>query len=237
MAIDENYNENTRLFFSDFAKFKRDFERFEVQEGEGSVKSFCWKIDDVTFRYDPKHGPWKISFFSVDVGDETFCFVYDSRKRFESKCWGKVDEDFIHREDGPAKELADGSKRWSLFGEEVPAYLVLALKNQEQMPDEVFLAMIEEQENTEVRALLIERYGWQKYLVDSQAKLLDSRDNVIENTKEALFAVGELGNRLVVTCPTGRVFVLGVPKSRKTCESAQQWLGKASKKINVIGRT
>jgi len=234
MAIDENYNENTRLFFSDFEEFRRKNERLEVEEDD---QCFCWKIDDVTFRYDPKHGPWKISIFSVDVGDETFCFVYDSRKRFESKCWGKADEDFVHREDGPAKELADGSKVWSLLGEQVPAYLVLALKNQEQMPDEVFLAMIEEQKNTEVRALMVERYGWQKYLVDSEAKLLDSRDNVIENTKEALFAAGELGNRLVVTCPTGRVFVLGVPKSRKTCEAAQQWLGKASKKINVIGRT
>ena len=151
------------------------------------------------------------------------------------KAW--LINDGYHREDGPAIEWANGDKMWCLLGEEVSANLVLALKYREQMPDEVFLALIEEQTNTEIRGLMIERYGWQKYLVDSQAKLLDSRDNAIENTKEALFAAGELGNRLVVTCPTGRVFVLGVPKSRKTCEAAQKWLGKADKKINVIGRT
>lgn len=31
------------------------------------------------------------------------------------KCWG--DEDFLHREDGPAIERANGRKAWYLYGD------------------------------------------------------------------------------------------------------------------------
>ena len=159
----------------------------------------------------------------------------------------------LHREDGPAIERTDGSKRWRINGvrhrEDGPAiervdgrnfWYVNDVEVTEQIvmwPETITLEQISEEKNAEVRSIMIERFGWLRYIQDSKANLLDSRDNAIENTKEALFAAGELGNRLVVTCPTGRVFVLGVPLSRKTCEAAQQWLGKADKKINVIGRT
>ena len=68
--------------------------------------------------------------------------------------------------------------------------------------------------------------------------MLDARSNEVENTKEALFATRSFGGRLVVTCPTGRVFVLGVPSQVTSCEQAQKWLGNENEeKINVIGRT
>jgi len=104
-------------------------------------------------------------------------------------------------------------------------------------PETITLTQIQKSRNNEVRAIMIDRYGWARYLADSKAKMLDKRDNVIENTKEALFATRSFGNRLVVSCPTGRIFTLGVPNDIKTCKEAQQWLGNASKEINVIGRT
>jgi hypothetical protein len=135
-----------------------------------------------------------------------------------------------HREDGPAMEHADRRRSWWLNDVKVPKYVVL-------QPEKITLEKIKKAKNNEVRSIMIERYGWQRYLVDSDAKMLDKRDNAIENTKEALFVTGSLGNRLVVTCPTGRVFTLGVPNTASTCEEAQKWLGNASAKINVIGRT
>jgi hypothetical protein len=135
-----------------------------------------------------------------------------------------------HREDGPACEGADGHKEWYLNGVNVPKYVVL-------QPEKITLERIFKAKNNEVRSIMIERYGWQRYLVESDAKMLDKRDNAIENTKEALFATRSLGNRLVVTCPTGRIFTLGIPNTNKTCEEAQKWLGNASDEINVIGRT
>jgi polynucleotide 5'-kinase involved in rRNA processing len=172
-----------------------------------------------------------------------------------SKIWYKNDQ--LHREDGPAIEFSNGDKswyingqlhreegpaceyvvgrkewhlKWHLNGVHVPKYVVL-------QPEKITLEKIKKARNNEVRSIMIERYGWQRYLVDSQAQVIDKRHNVIENTKEALFATRSLGNRLVVTCPTGRVFTLGVPSDAKTCEEAQKWLGNASAEINVIGRT
>ena len=136
----------------------------------------------------------------------------------------------LHREDGHAYEEADGSKYWYLNGVEIRKYVVM-------QPETITLERIKKARNTEVRSIMIERYGWLRYIQDSEAKIIDARDNAIENTKEALFFVGELGNRLVVTCPTGRIFTLGVPNDTKTCEAAQQWLGNSTEEINVIGRT
>ena len=144
------------------------------------------------------------------------------------KSWYKDGK--LHREDGPAYEGADGSKGWYINGVQVTEQIVM-------QPESITLAQIQENRNNEVRSVMIERYGWHRYLADSNAKMIDKRDNLVENTKEALFAAGIFGNRLVVTCPTGRVFTLRVPDDTKTCEEAQQWLGTSTKEINVIGRT
>jgi len=127
-------------------------------------------------------------------------------------------------------ECDDGPKWWYINGVQVTEQIVM-------QPESITLAQIQENRNNEVRSVMIERYGWHRFLADSNAKMIDKRDNLVENTKEALFAAGELGNRLVVTCPTGRIFTLGVPNDTKTCEAAQQWLGNSTDEINVIGRT
>ena len=63
-----------------------------------------------------------------------------------------------------------------------------------------------------------------------------SRKNAVEGTLEALYKTPKGEQRLVVTCPTGRLFALGVPPEVETCEAAQVWLG-GDKKMNVIART
>lgn len=136
----------------------------------------------------------------------------------------------MHREDGPAIECVDGNKWWYIRGVEVTERIVMR-------PQEITFQEIQKSRYTEFRTILIERYGWVRYLADSKAKILDKRDNAIENTKEALFVTRSFGNRLVVTCPTGRVFTLGVPSDIVTCEAAQRWLGSASGEVRIIGRT
>jgi hypothetical protein len=93
------------------------------------------------------------------------------------------------------------------------------------------------QENTELRAWLIDRLGWANYIRQINAQPIDSRHNHVENSKEALYQI-ENQKQLVVTCPTGRVFSLHVPDKVKTCEEAQRWLGNDNEnRFNVIGRT
>ena len=161
--------------------------------------------------------------------------------------------DQLHREDGPAWIWADGSQEWWVTGqrhrEDGPA-IIRANGRQEWYIDEVEVTeqivmhpetltvnQIKKETNSERRAIMVERFGWLRYLQESDAQLIDKRDNVVENTKEALYK-GLGDRRLLVTCPTGRVFVLGVPSEVTSCEQAQKWLGSENEeKINVIGRT
>ena len=138
--------------------------------------------------------------------------------------------DRLHREDGPAWISPDGRQMWYINGVYVTEQIVMH-------PETLTVDQIKKETNSECRAIMVERFGWLRYLQESDAQLIDKRDNVIENTKEALYK-GLGDRRLVVTCPTGRVFVLGVPSQITSCEQAQKWLGnEGRKKINVIGRT
>ena len=160
-------------------------------------------------------------------------------------------KDQLHREDGPASEYSDGTKEWwqnnLRHRVDGPAYIgsggekfwwlngVAVTEQIVMQPNTIMLAQIQNSSNNEVRAIMIERYGWARYLADSKAKMFDKRNNAVQNTKEALFATRSFGNRLVVSCPTGRIFILGVPNDITTCKEAQKWLGNASNEINVIG--
>ena len=138
--------------------------------------------------------------------------------------------DLLHREDGPAF-CYEKIQEWHLNGVKVTQEIVMN-------PEKISLSQIQKSRNTEFRTVAIEQYGWHRYLADTKAKMLDSRHNEVENTKEALFFTKSFGNRLVVTCPTGRIFTLGVPSDVMTCDQAQRWLGNdAENKCSIIGRT
>ena len=65
------------------------------------------------------------------------------------------------------------------------------------------------------------------------------KDNEIEGTKEALYKTEGM-NKLVVTCPTKRIFTLSVPQTIKTCEEARNWLNPFTRlglKARCTGRT
>ena len=133
-----------------------------------------------------------------------------------------------HNDTGPSHEWSDGWKLWHLNGVAVDEQIVMR-------PATQTVQQIEGDDNEERRSIRIDRFGWPRYLKETNATLLDHRHNQVENTKEALVTTRGHG-RLIVTCPTGRVFALGVPSEVKTCEQAQQWLG-GGKKRNVIART
>jgi len=142
------------------------------------------------------------------------------------------EEKLLHNESGPAIYYRDGFSIWSIHGKRVTEQIVMR-------PETLTLHQIDSESDLDLRAIMLERYGWENYLEDTNAKCLDYRDNLIENTKEALY-ISDNGNRMVVSCPTGRVFSLGVPDDIKTCEEAQIWLGNdtdSEVKINVIART
>jgi len=135
----------------------------------------------------------------------------------------------LHNESGPAVRYRDGYSVWAISGIRVNEKIVMH-------PETLTVEEINTELNQDIRSIMINRFGWARYLQESNAKFIDYRDNEVEGTKEALYESHLGGMRLVVTCPTGRIFALGLESGIKTCAEAQVWLG-GGRKFNVIGRT
>jgi hypothetical protein len=138
-----------------------------------------------------------------------------------------------HSEDKLAIEYPDGWGVAMIHGKRIPN------PNWITNPETITLKDIKNTSDQDLISILIDRYGWDRYLKEIGAKPVDGRHNLIENTYEALYDT-TLGRRLMVTCPTARMFSKPVDDSVKTCEEAQKWLGGEHEediKINVIGRT
>jgi hypothetical protein len=139
------------------------------------------------------------------------------------------DQDRLHNESGPAVQYRDGFKIWAIEGHKVDEQLVMA-------PETQTIEQIDGESNGDIRAIRIERFGWPNYLAATNSLVVDRRDNDIEGTKEALYKSPRGDMRLVVSCPTGRVFCLGVPTEITSCEAAQKWFW-PSQDVRIIGRT
>jgi hypothetical protein len=122
----------------------------------------------------------------------------------------------LHCSDGPACANAI-ENLYFLHGVLVPSYAVMR-------PEWITLAEIEAEGNQEVKRTLIEQRGWEWYLNESRAKLVDSHRNDRDGQIEKLFTT-KLGQRFVCVDPsTGRRYALGVPQEITTCEQAQLWM-------------
>lgn len=138
----------------------------------------------------------------------------------------------LHNESGPSVAYRDGLTMWDINGIQVDEQIVMD-------PSSQTIKQILNDSNADRQAIRIERFGWLPFLKQTNAKVLDERTNDVEGTYEVLYetTVGNLvGNRLVGTCPTGKIPVMGVPTRIRTCEEAQFWLG-GDQKVNVVGRT
>ncbi len=74
--------------------------------------------------------------------------------------------DRLHREDGPAVQWADGSRFWFWQGVSVPEPVVAD-------PASITPLAIEAEPNVEVRRVMIERFGWDRYAEAVDAEVLD----------------------------------------------------------------
>jgi hypothetical protein len=139
----------------------------------------------------------------------------------------------LHNESGPSVKFTDDFCLWTIRGVAVTEQIVMR-------PETLTIDQIldkELEDNEERRRIMIERYGWKKFLNDVGAKPIDERQNDIEQTIEVLFRC-ESPNMVVLmaACPsTAKVFFLEVSDTIKTCEEAQAWLHDGSKIDELIG--
>lgn len=147
----------------------------------------------------------------------------------------------LHCEDGPAVTWSDGAKQYYVDGHALGVHGKLICET----PEKITLDHIRSERNEEVKRILIERYGWGKYLKEIGAKVIDRRENWVDNTVEALVEITETLERprwgwrndevervtikqrkLILACrSTGRQYFLAVPDDIENCEAGQKWMG------------
>lgn len=107
-------------------------------------------------------------------------------------------------------------------------------------PFEISCDEIAQEENAEVRRILIERLGGNLFLERANAKQIDV-DMHEHNGMRALFRteIREPQAWLVCACPsTARVYYMEVPPDTASCEAADRYLrGPALEKARIVGAT
>jgi len=73
----------------------------------------------------------------------------------------------LHRSNGPALAWPDGWSVHADHGRRVPGWIV-------EHPERITVAHIAAQRNAETRRVMIEHYGWPRYITDSGAETVDS---------------------------------------------------------------
>lgn len=123
----------------------------------------------------------------------------------------------LHAADGPAMAFRDGWEIHAINGVRVPKHVV-------ETPQAITLEEVNGEENQEVRRIMIERKGWEWFLTEMKATVLDERVNPVDNVKESLLKT-EQYCILLCACPsTARVYPNEVPLTTTTCAEAQGFL-------------
>ena len=149
----------------------------------------------------------------------------------------------LHCDDGPAVTWPDGAAQYWVDGHALGA-LGRAIVNH---PERLTLRDIKNERNEEIKRFAIERYGWERYLHEIGARVLDRRENWVDNTVEALvetvttiktpgWRLNEIIERdlvqrkMILSCrSTGRKYFLPVPVHlAPTCEAAQSWMARGT---------
>jgi len=133
-----------------------------------------------------------------------------------------------HNDKGPSHLWADGFAIWTINGIAVTEQIVMS-------PETLTIKQIDTERNEEIKRIMIDRFGWARYLTETNAKCLDARINDVDGTSEALLVLKDKSVRLLCACKsTARVYAIRVDNKTKTCQEAQSWMS-GDKKINVIG--
>jgi hypothetical protein len=142
-----------------------------------------------------------------------FAIVTDRPKRLERDERGR-----LHCEDGPSIAW-DGWALWHIHGVGVTEQVVLR-------PETLTLDEIDAERNADVRAVMIARWGYPRYLQETGATLVDYAEDQFGRPM-ALMDCGEDNHRILV-CTDGstpRAFHCPVPRDEvNTCQEAEAWL-------------
>ena len=120
----------------------------------------------------------------------------------------------LHNESGPAILWKDGSSEWSIGGHEVTEKIVMA-------PESITVSDIKGEDNAETRRIMISRFGLERYIGATGAKVLDKDEYfgfprlLISLDDDSLWLWG-------TDSGTGRVYDMPVFDGATTCREAHE---------------
>jgi len=144
----------------------------------------------------------------------------------------------LHCDDGPAVSWPDGAGQYYIEGHALGrlGYKII------NAPEQLTSADIRLEENEEIKRIAIEKFGWSRYLDGIGARVLDRRENWVDNTIEAVIRITEQRSvynfttrrneqvdihqhKMILSCrSTCRQYFLAIPDDIHTCEGGQQWM-------------
>ena len=122
----------------------------------------------------------------------------------------------LHNSTGPAVE-SDLENLYFWHGVLVPAFVVVR-------PDWITLGHIRDEENAEVRRIMTERFGAQRYLKEAGSKLLDMDSLTLVGSAPRALVEDDTGNKWLIGTDgsTKRVYTMAVPTHVRTCREAHE---------------
>ena len=126
----------------------------------------------------------------------------------------------LHDETGPAVSFADGFSLYASHGVAVPAWVI-------ERPEDITVDGIDAESNAEVRRVLIERFGLERYLEESGAEELDRDECGVlylkaQQADEPIVAVKVTDSTSIVE-GSPRHYFLRVPPYMRTARQAVAW--------------
>ena len=128
---------------------------------------------------------------------------------------------FLHNEHGPAIEFRDGFKTYAWQGVVVASHVI-------EKPETITLEEIDAEQNAEVRRILIQRYGMERYLEDSGARELDRDQYGVLYVKQQEGDEPIVMVKVINTTPEPdgtppKTYFLRVPPYMRTAKEAVAW--------------
>jgi hypothetical protein len=144
------------------------------------------------------------------------CFVSERHTTVNRDDWGR-----LHSTHEAAVQYPDGWEIYAIHGVRLPEYII-------KSPEKITVSEIEKQSNAEVRRVMIEKYGHDRYLKDSNAVLFHKDKygelyrKEIENNNEPFCMVKVINS---TPEPDGiyNIYFLQVPPHCETAHEAVAW--------------
>ena len=100
---------------------------------------------------------WWIPYAEVCVICERYCEIHMD------------EENQLHNENGMAVRYPDGFGLYMIHGTRIPEYVI-------ERPNEITIKKINDEESVEVRRVMLDKFGWDRYLLESKAEVIDKSE-------------------------------------------------------------